>query len=91
MREIRVDLPEWCEGRHIYILAGIELVAYQLADKPMLVKTARCSMCGKCCEDCKELIPDGSKLVCGLAIDRPFRCCIGRGLDRNPDCTERFE
>lgn len=90
MRRIAVDLPDWADGRYIYVLAGIELAAYQRVGGPMMVKTGRCSMCGKCCKDCSELEPDGEKLVCGLALGRPFSCCVGVGFEID-GCTEKFE
>jgi len=91
MKEIHVRLPDWCDSRHIYILAGIELAAYQHVGKPMMVKTSRCSMCGECCNECKELRPDGDKLVCGLGLDRPFACCIGLASVSIEGCTQRFK
>lgn len=54
--KIEVDLPERVEGRHIYILAGTELIA---CSKPVIfdgewdeiiVKTTPCQRCGECCK-----------------------------------------
>lgn len=87
--KIDLDLPDWVEGKHLYVMAGVELVAYKYLDQPWQMKTGRCNMCGKCCENlgevsdmskvvngtCINLKQDGDKKVCGLGIDRPFSCC----------------
>lgn len=93
MRRIDVDLPDWCDERHIYVMAGMELAAYQRVGEPMKVKVSRCSQCGKCCQKmgCEHLEPDGDKWRCGLAINRPFACCISVGSEVIGACTERFE
>jgi hypothetical protein len=49
MKTITIEIPDWAEERNIYVLAGIELLAYQEVGKPLMVKTERCSMCGECC------------------------------------------
>ena len=48
--KIELDLPDWVDTKHIYVMAGIELVAYKHWKKPWKIKTSRCNMCGKCCE-----------------------------------------
>ncbi|NIS53446.1 MAG: hypothetical protein GWN00_39805 [Aliifodinibius sp.] len=48
--KITLELPDWCEERHIRIKAGIELVALKLAHEDFFrVKKDRCVQCGKCC------------------------------------------
>ena len=89
---IEIDLPDWCDERHIYIMAGIEMVAYKLAhEDKLMVKSVRCAKCGRCCQnlsrrrndvdqngDCLELIPDGpGYFVCGKGVERPFGCSVG--------------
>ena len=95
-----VELPEWTKERKLNILAGIELVAYQYPGGSWFVKDRRCSECGECCKGveplndegyCIHLIPDGHKRKCGHGLGRPYSCCVGLGLERNPDCTERFK
>jgi hypothetical protein len=90
--KVSLDLPDWCDVRDIYILAGIELAAYKLAKEDTFhVKIVRCDMCGKCCQnlvadgqypvlengDCANLIKDGERLVCKLGAMRPLPCCEG--------------
>lgn len=96
MVSITVEIPDWAEKRAIYVMAGVELLAYQYPGGPLLVKAGRCNECGDCCtirgEPCEHLIPNGSeRMVCGKGPGRPFSCCIGRGADRVAHCTERFE
>ena len=48
--KIIVDLPGWCDERHISIFAGIELAAYKpFGEDRFKIKTARCVQCGNCC------------------------------------------
>ena len=50
MAQFMVEIPDWAIGRHLYLFAGIELVAFQLqGEKEILLKSGRCSGCGKCC------------------------------------------
>ena len=92
--KISLELPAWCKDRTIYILAGIEAVAFKQAGEPIQVKTQRCNGCGTCCqisktENCKDLVPDGNKFVCGLGVLRPFACCVdGKSL---PECSVKYE
>ena len=107
MIKIELELPDWVEGKHIYIMAGIELAAYKHLNKPWKVKTGRCNMCGKCCMNfkrdrdtfprikdgkCEFLIPDGKdKKVCGLRFNRPWVCSVATRPENVPECTEKFE
>lgn len=89
--KIELDIPAWAEERNIYVMAGVEMVAYRLAHEgEFKVKSVRCSGCGKCCMDlpeghiqrndsgnCIHLVPDGEKWVCDLGVHRPFSCGTG--------------
>ena len=81
--KIEINLPEWVEEKHIYIMAGIELVAKKYLGQLWEIKTSRCISCGKCCGDCKHL----KNNQCSLALERPFRCCITNGKEY---CKEKF-
>ena len=88
---VELDLPDWCDERHIRVFAGIEEVARKVHRKRWEIKTARCNKCGICCMNvkdnwrfgidsktgwCKNLSYDGHDIyLCG--IDRPFTCCAG--------------
>jgi hypothetical protein len=89
--KIEIEIPDWADERHIYIMAGIELVAYKLLYEPWHVKTARCIMCGACCMNLKlsyfpmtggtcdhllEPLGDGVR-ECGQGATRPFICSAG--------------
>jgi len=96
MSTITIEMPEWAEKRHIYVFAGVELLAYQYAGEKLRAKTGRCSMCGKCCifrdGPCEHLVPDGTeKMICSLGSGRPFSCSVSNGTTRVPECTEVFE
>ena len=88
---ISFDVPDWAVERHITVFAGQELIAaVPFGSKKLRLKTQRCAWCGKCCEPCDHLKQDGSKMVCDLGIDRPFRCasgdpCMGTPV---PDCCQ---
>jgi hypothetical protein len=103
--KIVIEIPDWCDERHIRILAGIEMVAYKLAHEDhFMVKTERCSNCGTCCSDlspriphagpdgvCIHLIPDGPKKMCSLGVDRPFICSVSRDRKGSPEgCTIEY-
>ena len=96
---IEFDLPDWVEGKRISILAGIEQVAEKIGDGPWRVKVARCSMCGRCCQDCSELeVREGYKQpngewakMCKHNERRPYSCCIGDGHGMVPECSIKWE
>ena len=54
---ITLTIPEWALGRHIYVIAGGEVIAYKNVAKalpdleygPLMIKTVRCDKCGECC------------------------------------------
>jgi len=64
MTTIALTLPEWANGRNIYIMAGSEVVAKKLIlpgsepddpeYSPLLIKTVRCNNCGDCCQFLKK-------------------------------------
>ena len=87
--EVNLTLPKWTKDKHIYVLAGMELVAYKLLDQPWKLKTSRCNMCGACCKGCEHLKKNGDKLICDLGSERPFCCCIS--VPERPDCTEKYD
>ena len=89
--ESKLKLPEWALGNNIYILSGIELVAYKIWNEShWMVKTIRCNMCGKCCMKLPEgqMAPiiegrcmylteqDTDRWVCQLGSHRPWACCM---------------
>lgn len=104
---LNIDLPDWVEEekRAIYIMAGIETVAYKMPGENWKVKSVRCSQCGKCCQNfgeqtgelksmvesgnCKYLVSDGEKLICSLGSSRPFNCSIGTCVLK--ECTEKYD
>jgi hypothetical protein len=97
-----VEMPEWTEGRHTYVFSGIELVAYKYLKNPLMVKSGRCHMCGKCCKGFKkeyedDFIKDGvcKKLKengeCGLGLGRPFSCGLSAKPKNIEGCTEDYE
>ena len=104
--KINIDIPDWTDERAIYVMAGIELVAYKLTGGKWNIKTGRCNMCGNCCQGLerhswptingtcvhlkKEPGKDNPKYECSLRINRPFGCCVGVFAEV-PGCTERFE
>lgn len=95
MTKIVVDLPDWVfkEERGIYILAGIEQVAYKMPwEDDWHVKTSRCSKCGKCCKaiECEFL----ENNLCSKGLERPFICCIAENKEPKRTkfgCTVRFD
>ena len=78
------------EGRAIYIMAGMETIAYKNNYEDFwMVKTSKCSSCGRCCKriDCPELTEDN---LCGKNVMRPFLCCISDPKNI-PECTIKYE
>jgi len=53
--KIEIEIPDWATSGALYILSGIELVAYKRIGKNWVIKTDRCKTaqaadnCGKCC------------------------------------------
>jgi len=100
MIKVNIQLPDWADGKDIFVFAGSEEVARKVPDQDSWwVKVGRCEQCGKCCSDlgsgeghpfavingvCEHLKDGG----CGLRGYRPFACCIGGG---SSDCPVTFE
>jgi hypothetical protein len=89
--KITLELPDWCDERHIYIFAGIELAAVKIyGEDHFKVKEGRCNQCGECCVDsqwtacfdkekgyCEHLEILGEERRCKLGTMRPFSCSTG--------------
>lgn len=103
--KIELELPDWADERTLFVMAGLEMVAFKEPNKPWMIKTGRCSQCGRCCkrlndrfvfpvEDgrCVHLVkrPAENKYLCGLGFYRPIGCSTGRPRSI-PECTEKFE
>jgi hypothetical protein len=94
---VELDLPDWCRDSWLYLMKGIELVAYQFPGEPWKVKTGRCSMCGKCCPPnprkprCEHLKKVGSVSPCSLGSERPWSCSVFMPGAKIEGCTEAFE
>jgi hypothetical protein len=86
--QLVIDIPEWAQERHIYVMAGMELLAYLPYQGQVQVKTVRCNNCGWCCENppkgavpqghdgaCIYLETIGSAKECSLGLSRPWHCC----------------
>ena len=56
--KIELEIPDWTETNHIYILAGQELVAYKYKGEEWKIKKSRCNLCGKCCESFPKVRKD---------------------------------
>jgi len=85
--KLTVDLPDWCDERNVYIMAGIELAGYKLYGRnEVMVKSVRCNMCGECCmnlpkrypvdktEDGKCIHFDTKTKLCLIPIERSRLC-----------------
>jgi len=104
---IELDIPEWAVGKHIYVFANEELLAYTnyIIEKkperkeyytPLKVKTARCNGCGQCCEsgspfDDSIPCPHLTEDGCGLGHNIPFSCARSDCSITFDKCSERFE
>lgn len=103
---IQVEVPDGCVdgfGKEpLRIFSGITMVAYQYAGHPWMVKTSKCSQCGKCCENlkddpifpdgpCPKLVNDGDRRLCGLGINRIFSCSASDAVWFDKGCTVRWE
>jgi hypothetical protein len=89
--KIEIEIPDWAAERHLFIFAGIELLAYKkYGDDFISVKKERCNFCGACCENlpqdihvpidekgtCKNLVTYGNTKECKLGQERPWLCNI---------------
>jgi len=89
--KINIEIPDEIieEGRAIYVMAGIERIAYKLPwEENWHVKISRCSGCGLCCKkvNCEFLLENNA---CGKAGMRPFLCCISEPR-RIETCTSKY-
>ena len=99
-----VDLPEWTDRKNQYIFAGIEVVAYKTKGDKWMVKTARCSKCGWCCQHLNDRFPfaengvctylikevgNNPRWLCGLMGLRPNSCGIAASSYEH--CTVKYE
>lgn len=99
--KVELDLPEWCASNDtpLFVTLGMEVVAYRWPGKKWLIKTGRCSKCGKCCligkpkHPCEHLQTIGKEVRCDLGSERPWSCGIHSPVMRAgcEDCTEKFE
>ena len=96
---VELDLPDWVKDKRISILAGMEQVAEKFHDEPWKIKTARCQLCGECCDDCPDLEErEGYKQsngewakMCRHDVRRPYSCCIGDGHGVAKNCSIKWE
>jgi len=102
---IEIEIPEWVKDNNIYIMAGMNLLAYRYRGGLLMVKTQQCSMCGNCCMNLDEKHPfsdpqkacqylekevgDNQHWLCGLGAMRPHGCAVAHSTYKN--CTVRYE
>lgn len=98
LQRIVNNLPEWADGKPIYLMANRELLAYSEAKTaheggehvtkydPVKVKTRRCEGCGVCCADCIFVQSDG----CPFKEQIPFKCAVS-DCSYIEECTEEFK
>jgi len=93
---IELEIPDWCVDRWLYLMAGIELVAFKWPNQEWKIKTGRCNKCGRCCPPnqskprCENLKQVGGEKVCSLGSGRPWSCSVY--MDNTLDgCTEAFK
>ena len=93
------------KDRNIYIFAGLEpIVRYRQKDKVWEFKTSDCVRCGKCCSairsdhplgkesgeiGCRYLDDQGTEMLCGLGIFRPYGCAIAE-METIKDCKVKW-
>lgn len=102
---LELELPDWAKDRNLYLMAGIELLAYRNRGGKWMLKVGQCNQCGKCCQNVKGQYPlptirgkcpqlvkevgDNDRWFCQMGTKRPFGCCIG--VINEDYCSERFE
>jgi hypothetical protein len=96
--KIEIELPAWCdENSYLYLMKGIELVAYKRPNEPWKIKTGRCNKCGRCCPPnprkprCEHLKKVGWQSICSLGSERPWSCSVHMPGVTIEGCTEKFE
>ena len=92
--KIEIEIPDWCDERHIYILAGIEMVAYKLYGQTVwCIKETRCNMCGACCENLRVQPLPFEDITDALTTDCQYLELIGTekacslGMHRPVSCS----
>jgi len=90
--KIEIEIPDWANERHIYVMAGIELAAYKLAhENEFHVKTGRCSACGACCmgmrSGSREFPTDEKGTCINLINDGPTKKVCKLGVARPFSCN----
>lgn len=86
--KIEIEIPDWAAERDIYVMAGVEQLAFIPFNKNKIwIKTERCNFCGKCCSNLTPLAPfpqTKQKGVCdhlylnecSLGYMRPWSCSV---------------
>jgi len=103
--EIPDDVFEELSYRNLYLIAGIEPIAFKNRDDKWKIKTSACSMYGKCCKKLKEgftfpIVNEqcvylqnpagfGDKWICSLGLNRPIGCSIANFT--TDYCTVKYE
>lgn len=90
---LSVEVPDWVREKTIYLLSGIELVAYRQSPGPWMIKTRRCAQCANCCKlaPCSLLEKGPTGWLCSRSADRPFHCCVAVAASCDPSCKQVFE
>lgn len=105
--ELKIELPKWVKGKHIYVFADTELLAYtnfiieKIPEKreyytPLKVKVSRCNGCSQCCEsgspfNDEKPCPHLTENGCDLGHNIPFGCARSDCSITFDKCSERFE
>ncbi len=98
--KIELNIPDWVdeEKRGIWIMAGVEPVAYKMPwNDNWYIKVSRCSSCGKCClgirgsltrdKSCQFLNDENT---CSKGVERPWVCCVNHPKNKSY-CTVKYE
>jgi len=96
IRLLRRILPDWAEGRRIYVFLGRESWLVYEPGEGWFIKTARCNFCGKCCEVdenwplgtkeiddkiyCQHINKSGDEWFCEAGSIAPFNCAKDKPL-----------
>ncbi len=99
--KLEIEIPDWAKGKHIYIFANEELIAYSnyIIEKkperreyytPLKVKTARCNGCGQCCESGNPFNADEGACI----FLKEHGCDLGHNIPfscARSDCSITFD
>jgi len=93
---LNLELPGWAEDRRIYIFLGRECYGIREPGEGWHIKSARCNLCGKCCEVdenwplgtkiidgvryCQHINKSGDEWFCEAGSIAPFNCCKDKPL-----------